>query len=216
MTRPSTDQHSTGTALELSVLQLLRLKGRADTAGLASALTVSDDVAATALAAATREDFCTEAGTSVRLTPEGKQRLTDLLESERAEIDHHRLAGLYDEFDTVNTELKSIVTAWQMRDEKTPNDHTDADYDKAVVDRLAALNHAFAELLARIIEVAPRLAHYPARFDTAIANVRAGDQKFVASPIADSYHQVWFELHEELIGLLGKTRAEEAAAGRAV
>jgi hypothetical protein len=27
---------------------------------------------------------------------------------------------------------------------------------------------------------------------------------------------VWFEFHEELIGLLGRTRAEEAAAGRAV
>jgi hypothetical protein len=31
----------------------------------------------------------------------------------------------------------------------------------------------------------------------------------------DSFHTVWFELHEDLIGLLGRTRAEEAAAGRA-
>ncbi len=31
----------------------------------------------------------------------------------------------------------------------------------------------------------------------------------------DSYHTVWFELHEELIALSGLTREDEAAAGRA-
>ncbi|SNR91064.1 hypothetical protein SAMN06265360_13119 [Haloechinothrix alba] len=216
MTRSSTEHYSYGTGIELSVLQLLRLKGRATAAGVAETLTLPEDAAVTALAEATNEGFCAEAGPSFRLTPEGKHRLTDLLDAERAEIDHARLTELYDEFDSANTELKSITTAWQMRDEQTPNDHADVEYDKAVIDRLATLNHNFAELLGRIIEVVPRLAHYPARFDTAIARARAGDQKFVTSPIADSYHQVWFELHEELIELLGKTRAEEAAAGRAV
>jgi pyruvate,orthophosphate dikinase len=31
----------------------------------------------------------------------------------------------------------------------------------------------------------------------------------------DSYHGVWFELHEDLIQLSGRTREEESAAGRA-
>ena len=39
--------------------------------------------------------------------------------------------------------------------------------------------------------------------------------RYVASPRVDSYHGAWFELHEELIGLAGRTRAEEVAAGRA-
>jgi hypothetical protein len=37
---------------------------------------------------------------------------------------------------------------------------------------------------------------------------RSGDQRFVASPRVDSYHSVWFELHEDLIRLSGKKRAE--------
>jgi pyruvate,orthophosphate dikinase len=37
----------------------------------------------------------------------------------------------------------------------------------------------------------------------------------VASPRVDSYHSIWFELHEDLILLSGRTRAEEVAAGRA-
>jgi pyruvate,orthophosphate dikinase len=37
----------------------------------------------------------------------------------------------------------------------------------------------------------------------------------VASPQVDSYHSVWFELHEDLIRLAGRNRADETAAGRA-
>ena len=37
----------------------------------------------------------------------------------------------------------------------------------------------------------------------------------MAHPLRDSYHTVWFELHEELIRLSGRNRASEAAAGRA-
>jgi pyruvate,orthophosphate dikinase len=33
--------------------------------------------------------------------------------------------------------------------------------------------------------------------------------------MVDSYHTVWFELHEELIGMAGRTRATEAESGSA-
>jgi pyruvate,orthophosphate dikinase len=59
------------------------------------------------------------------------------------------------------------------------------------------------------------LIPYPTRLWRALEAVRAGDQRFVASPRVDSYHGVWFELHEQLIRLAGRSRAEEAAAGRA-
>ena len=35
------------------------------------------------------------------------------------------------------------------------------------------------------------------------------------APRVDSYHGAWFELHEELIQLAGRTRADEVAEGRA-
>ena len=44
---------------------------------------------------------------------------------------------------------------------------------------------------------------------------REGDRRYVASPRVDSYHGVWFELHEDLILLAGRNRADEVAAGRA-
>ena len=61
----------------------------------------------------------------------------------------------------------------------------------------------------------PRLADYRVRLGRAIDRVHAGDHHYVASPRVDSYHSVWFELHEDLIQLAGRSRAEEVAAGRA-
>jgi pyruvate,orthophosphate dikinase len=66
-----------------------------------------------------------------------------------------------------------------------------------------------------MVAAAGRLAPYPGRFAHAIEQVKAGDHTFIARPITDSYHTVWFELHEDLIGLLGLSRHEEAASGRA-
>ena len=61
----------------------------------------------------------------------------------------------------------------------------------------------------------PRLAPYPDRFSAAIEKVKDGDHSWIAKPIADSYHTVWFEFHEELIAALGLSREAEAASGRA-
>ena len=60
-----------------------------------------------------------------------------------------------------------------------------------------------------------RIAAYVARLDRAAAKVADGDTSYLASPRIDSFHNVWFELHEDLIQLAGRTREEEAAAGRA-
>ena len=93
--------------------------------------------------------------------------------------------------------------------------HT-ADYDAAVLADLTTLHAGFTDLLTRLTGLAPRLAHYPRRFDAALAKIAAGDHSWFARPIADSYHTVWFELHEDLIGVTGRSRADEAAAGRAL
>ena len=61
----------------------------------------------------------------------------------------------------------------------------------------------------------PRLSDYRARLTRALEAARAGDGRYVASPRVDSYHGAWFELHEDLIQLAGRTREDEVAAGRA-
>ena len=111
--------------------------------------------------------------------------------------------------------MKEVVTAWQMKDPETPNDHADAAYDAVVLARLGELHADVEAWLAPLASGLPRLARYEARLAAAAAAAAAGNGKYVASPRVDSYHGAWFELHEDLIRLAGRTRAEEVAAGRA-
>ncbi|MBE7192424.1 winged helix-turn-helix domain-containing protein [Gordonia polyisoprenivorans] len=200
----------------ISVLQLLRLKGRTTVAALSESLGIPEESCETRIRPLIDEGRAIETNGRLRATPEGREHLTQLLAEERAVLDTSEVETLYREFDYHNDELKSLMTRWQLKSEDTPNDHSDADYDAAIIDDLTALHQRFTPLLARIVTVIPRLGHYPGRFDRAISRIGDGDHSWFAKPLADSYHTVWFELHEDLIGAAGRTRADEAAAGRAL
>lgn len=199
---------------EFAILQAARLKGRLTPELAVSSSGLDPESVATEL------DRLREAGfvagdARVRITPAGREHLKELAATERADVDDLALKAFYEEFDDHNTRLKTIVSNWQMIGD-TPNEHTDAEYDRGVIENLVDLHTGFRPLVERIVAVAPRLEQYLRRFDHAITQIHAGDTSFVARPIIDSYHTVWFEFHEELIGLLGLSREEEAAAGRAV
>ncbi|MFD0363361.1 pyruvate, phosphate dikinase [Nocardia sp. GCM10030253] len=200
---------------ELGMLRLIGIKGRVKPDAMASSLGLVESEAASHSAGFVARGLCASTPVGARLTPEGREHLTRLLEQERADVDQNVIAAAYDEFCEFNAELKEIITAWQMKDASTVNDHSDTSYDAAVLDRLATTHQGVAPLVRRIGAMAPRLAHYVDRLELAVERINGGDHSWVARPIMDSYHTVWFELHEDLIGLCGLSRADEAAAGRA-
>jgi pyruvate,orthophosphate dikinase len=97
------------------------------------------------------------------------------------------------------------------------NDHADPAYDARVLGMLAAVHVDADGWLAPLAERLPRLATYRARLQRAADLVAGGDNRYIASPRpdVDSYHSAWFELHEDLILLAGRSREAEVAAGRA-
>ncbi|HEY6573738.1 MAG TPA: MarR family transcriptional regulator [Mycobacterium sp.] len=192
---------------ELTLLQAVRLRGRVRAADLATTL----DEDAAAVDSTVRE--LAEAGllvdgTTIRLSPAGRARLTELLADERGSIDDESFARTYDEFRSVNREFKSLVSQWQLRDGE-PNDHADADYDAAVLSRLDDVHRSVLPILASASAQLPRLDAYSAKLSAALDKIHAGDAVWLARPMIDSYHTVWFELHEELIGAAGLTREDE-------
>lgn len=200
---------------ELDLLRIVELKGRVRQEDVATPLGVTAEEAGALLADAVSRGLCEPAGRAYRLSPVGREHLTGLLEADRASVDADALAEAYDAFCEVNADLKTIITAWQMKDATTPNDHTDAAYDAAVLERLAALHARVRPLVDHLGGLAPRLARYTGRLQHAQDQIATGATMWVARPILDSYHTVWFELHEDLIQLSGRTRLEEAIAGRA-
>ncbi len=69
----------------------------------------------------------------------------------------------YATFGEINTTLKQVMTAWQIRPDGTPNDHADAAYDSGVLGDLAELHTRAMPLLERLSTLSPRPATYPAR-----------------------------------------------------
>ena len=152
--------------------------------------------------------------TTVRLTPQGRARLGDLLTAERAGADTAVLADVYRGFCAVNADFKAVVTDWQLRDGR-PNDHTDIGYDAAVIARLDRIHGRVIPVVDRVTAQLPRLASYRVKLEDALRHIHGGDRQWFTHPLIDSYHSVWFALHEELLVAAGLTRTDEARAGRA-
>src|SRR4051794_6309443 len=196
-------------------LRVLLIKGYCAPDALAHALRC-DETRAHALIDALVAGGRAEPGAgSFRLTDGGREDAVRLLEADTARWGADAAVAALDEFIALDHRMKEVVTAWQMKDAETLNDHADAAYDAAVLERLAMLHADVAARPPPIPAALPRIGRYTLRLDGAARAAAAGNGKFVASPRVDSYHGAWFELHEDLIRLAGRTRADEVAAGRA-
>lgn len=120
------------------------------------------------------------------------------------------LRPLLEKFLPVNHQLRELCTSWQVRGDGTPNDHSDAAYDAAVRDRLDDIDDAIGRILRRMSAVTPSLANYRDHLSASLAQFDEGDTRMLTSPLCDSYHTVWMWLHQELLLLLGISRAEDA------
>lgn len=198
---------------ELTVLRAIRLKGRVSEADLTATLGEDPAEVAATLAQLTAAGQLVE-GKMLRISPEGRARLDALLAEERSTVDQNVLAKAYGDFRAVNNEFKALVSDWQIKDGQ-PNAHDDAEYDAAVLNRLDGVHQQVSPVVATVATLLPRLHAYAEKLESALTKVKAGDTTWLARPIIDSYHTVWFELHEELIDASGLTREEEARAGHA-
>ena len=199
---------------ELTVLRIVAIKGRAPADAVAGSLDADVPTVQAALDGLAERALVKNTPMGYRITPAGRTRCGELVDAEHRAADQSAVTAIYENFCEHNKELKAVITDWQTRGCDQPNDHSDGEYDRAVLDRLAALHQEVLPLLDQIGDVAPRLGHYKRRLQRAADAVVVGDRTYVSRPILDSYHTVWFELHEDLIGLAGLTRAAEAEAGR--
>ncbi len=200
------------------VVRTLAIKGYVMPDMLGSALGLSADEAQGLLDRLIADGIAKETGGMFSLTDDGKGLGVEMIASDRETWGADAAADALDGFLALDGRMKEVVTAWQMKEvggEPVLNDHADAEYDAEVLAQLAQLHADATSWVTPLIGGLPRLAAYAARLDAAAAAAAAGDPLYIASPRVDSYHGVWFELHEDLIRLAGKTREEEVAAGRA-
>jgi pyruvate, orthophosphate dikinase len=203
---------------EDDVLGWLSIKAIAPLDALAAAMLTTEDLLRPVVDGLTERELVSPIAGALQLTEVGVKRAEDLQRGAVERWGADAAAAALDDFLPLDQRMKTTVTAWQMRESdgaQVINDHTDEQYDAEVVEKLTALHADTVSWLESLGEAISRFPVYLARFNRAMAAVSSGDGRFVASPRVDSYHSVWFELHEDLIRLAGRTREDEVAAGRA-
>jgi len=117
----------------------------------------------------------------------------------------------YNEFERLNTTLKQLITEWQtieVRGQRVPNDHGDTDHDDKIIDRLGELHERAEAALVKLARVLPRFSAYRDKLAAALERAEDGDIAWVSDAKIESYHTLWFELHEDLLRLMRREREE--------
>jgi hypothetical protein len=150
------------------------------------------------------------------LTPAGRAAHTDLVAAELEACGaRDDVKSAYERFLEINQDMLKVCTAWQLRDvdgAQAINDHSDADYDAGVVQQLIGIHDRVRPVAADVRDVLERFGAYGNRLRGALEKVVAGEHEWFTKPVIDSYHTVWFELHEDLLCTLGIERSSEGHA----
>ena len=120
------------------------------------------------------------------------------------------LSEPYRVFLTINERFKELCGDWQLCGGK-PNDHENLAYDADVVQRLVHLNDDALPVVERMGDVLARLAPYGPRLAQTCRRVVKGETDMFTGVMCGSYHDVWMELHEDLILTQGIDRAAEGS-----
>ncbi len=209
---------STPSDLRMLVMHGLRLKGFGEAAAIGEAAGVSEAEAKPVLDELVSEGLAAYRDgrlSGFSLTKPGRERHAEQLAAELAVTGATAVVeDAYRRFLTLNTDLLSICTAWQLRDtdgEPIVNDHTDAAHDAAVIERLTGLHALVEPICADLAGALDRFGGYGGRMAHALERVLAGDGDWFTKPMIPSYHTVWFEMHEDLLSTLGIERGSESA-----
>jgi hypothetical protein len=200
---------------ELLVLHALRVKGFAEPHDVCDATTLPEGTVTELLTTFHDQEIVGRRDGRISgfmLTPAGKERHAVLLDHERTQAAClPRLEWAYDAFLVYNETFKQLCSDWQLRTvdgKQVPNDHSDAAYDAAIADRLSALQAQMAEVLDEVGGVMTRFSPYGDRLENAVTRFVGGDKAALSRPLNRSYHDVWMELHEDLLLTLGRDRGD--------
>ena len=144
------------------------------------------------------------------LLPAGREQHAALLDQLADDSAQVGLAENYRTFLKLNDTFKQLCTAWQLRNGE-PNDHSDAAYDQLRIDQLTQLAADAEPVIDGLGNAVSRIARYNTRLALAVDAVANGETRKFTGVMCESFHDIWMELHEDLILLQRIDRAEEGS-----
>ena len=183
----------------VAVLHALRIKGIATVDVVCEMTGLDAATVETATAAAGADGLMQHREGRISgwmLTPAGREaHATELAGEIEASGTRGVIESTYARFVELNQPFKQLCTEWQLSN-RAPS----------VIDELVTFDASAQQLMAPIGDAVARFAPYSQRFRSALERVQAGDLDAFARPLTGSYHDVWMELHQDLLLSLGRGR----------
>lgn len=200
----------------LSVIHGLRLRSVADAAELARLTGIDPEPLAVLLVDEADRGFVVHRSGRLSgwsLTAAGRAEGERLL-GEQLQLSGGRstVEVLYEEFLGLNPILLEICADWQtLRVDgiEVVNTHEDLAHDREVIERLSRLHVRSMKMTGQLGAVLERFGLYGQRLSAAHERIQTGETEWLTRSTIDSYHSVWFELHEDLLATLGRRRVDE-------
>jgi hypothetical protein len=195
-----------------TVLHATALKRNSDAEAIAGLAGLPSDVVAAELAHAVATGRAVDAAGKFTLTP-----LADVALRSRYSLHYAHLRtdpaflSAYEAFERINGTLKAVITDWQTMSvggKAVANDHSDPDYDARIIDRLGTVHEQIEPVIDRLATGLPRLKVYGNKLLAALEAAEDGEHAWVSDIRRESYHTVWFELHEDLLRIMAREREE--------
>lgn len=183
---------------ERATLQYLAMHGIGETAELERA-TETSDVGST-LSSLQSDGYVEEEGFWY-LTDAGEDRLDELCRERFSADERQQLQEIFDDFEALDARFKALSEEWQQTE--------DAKRRGAILEQLEHLHTALVGLFDELGDE-PRAVYeqYLDRLASAANRISEGESEYFTGADVDSYHTIWFELHDDLLRTLGRDREE--------
>lgn len=194
------------------VLHGVAVKKHADVTAIAEWIGIDEARVSALLDRAVDSGRAAVTGSRYLLTPAGRMIVDSQYSKHYAAVRaESAVAAAHARFEVANDELKQLITDWQTRSiggNRVANDHADADYDARIIDKLGGVHERVEPILQAFAALLPRYGRYIDLLGTALEHAEDGDIAWVSDATIASYHTVWFELHEDILRVLGRQRIE--------
>ena len=102
-------------------------------------------------------------------------------------------------FLALHTQFEELCDAWAtVRHTGAVNDHTNVEYDAAVLENLAHLHNAAEPAFAAFGRADDRLVPYGPRLEAALQSIQDGETDMFTGVERGTYQDVWMQLHDEI------------------
>jgi hypothetical protein len=178
------------------VLNGAHLKKMATADDIAAAVGLPPEVAEAQLVGAVEKGWAMSVDGRYLVVPDGTSavhehyaKLYGLLRGDPA------IERWYSRFETLNDQFIKAVSDWQKNDE-----------DEKAKAKVLKVVERLIKALGDITSAIPRYQSYVRRFTESVGRVDRGEREYVCGPSIDSVHTIWFELHEDILSVLGRPR----------